>query len=55
MRKLVTAALVAASLAASAGVATAALAEKCPDGYVGVVVDDHNVCTNIIKDIKTGS
>ncbi|HEV2891710.1 MAG TPA: hypothetical protein VGX28_15165 [Frankiaceae bacterium] len=54
MRKLVIAALVAVSVATTAGIASAAVAEKCPDGYVGVVVDNHDVCTNIIRDIKVG-
>ncbi|HEV2891711.1 MAG TPA: hypothetical protein VGX28_15170 [Frankiaceae bacterium] len=48
---LASAALVAAGFA---GAANAAVAERCPDGYVGVVVDDHDVCTNGISYCPSG-
>jgi hypothetical protein len=47
--KLVLAGVIAGAGLASTGIASAnVLAGKCPDGYYGVVVDDHDVCTNIV-------
>jgi hypothetical protein len=45
---VLTAALVAGVGFAGTGIASAnVLAGKCPDGYYGVVVDEHDVCTNL--------
>ncbi|HEX8003550.1 MAG TPA: hypothetical protein VF519_12725 [Mycobacteriales bacterium] len=54
--RLVSTLIVGAALTASAfaGAANAAVAGTCPDGYVGVVVDDHDVCTNGISYCPSG-
>ena len=57
MNLVKSAAAVAIALAAFpiAGSANAAiLGPSCPEGYVGVVVDDHNVCTNGISYCPAG-
>jgi hypothetical protein len=51
-----TAALVAGAAFAGTGTASAGyiLVGKCPDGYYGVVVDDHDVCTNLVNECPYG-
>jgi hypothetical protein len=52
-RLVLTAAFVAGTAFLGTGVASAnVLAGKCPDGYYGVVVDDHDVCTNLIPILR---
>ena len=55
MRKILAATALLGIVAGTAGAASAAsgpyqvIAGKCPDGYYGVVVDEHDVCTNVIR------